>query len=170
MQLKEITVNLSFPGGPGISGTWRPNESEREASWEMYVELVTRVTVVELGPDEGFLHEALSSYYSLFETTRHILKKYGSAVGRPKGRTSNEVSFGVIAVAVLNRALRPLLARWHPLLEHYESQRSPSTSPLEHEQAWPLQKQLRDEISSTRDILVLYSNYLAKIANVPSLS
>lgn len=29
-----------------ISGTWEPNDAERRAAWELYVELVTRVSVV----------------------------------------------------------------------------------------------------------------------------
>ncbi|MGZ4618701.1 MAG: hypothetical protein ACXV3F_08230 [Frankiaceae bacterium] len=29
-----------------ISGTWEPNDAERAAAWELYVELVTRISVV----------------------------------------------------------------------------------------------------------------------------
>ena len=38
----------------------------------MYIELVTRIAVIELRPEEGLLREALSSLYSLFDTTRKI--------------------------------------------------------------------------------------------------
>jgi hypothetical protein len=31
-----------------ISGTWEPNDDERRAAWELYVELVTRMAVVPL--------------------------------------------------------------------------------------------------------------------------
>lgn len=50
---------------------------ERDAAWELYVEVVTRIAVVELKPGEGSLREALSSLSSPFATTRDILRKYG---------------------------------------------------------------------------------------------
>ena len=36
-----------------IAGTWEPNEVERRAAWELYVELLTRVAVVPLRQGEG---------------------------------------------------------------------------------------------------------------------
>ena len=98
-----------------ISGTWEPNEDEGKAAWELYVELVTRIAVVPLGEQEGLLREALSSLYSLFATTRDILRRYGPDVAEPKPH--GQYSFGVLAVAMLNYGLRPVLARWHPALE-----------------------------------------------------
>src|ERR1035438_3876391 len=94
------TVKISLPGFGGIEGSWAPDDRERDASWELYVELVTRIAVVELKPGEGSLREALASLYSLFATTRDILRKYGPVVGRPSGRS--DISFGYIAVTVLN--------------------------------------------------------------------
>ena len=53
-----------------ISGTWEPNDVERHAAWELYVELVTRVSVVPPQADQELLREALTSLNSLFTTTR----------------------------------------------------------------------------------------------------
>jgi hypothetical protein len=60
---------------------------------------------VGLNPDQGLLREALGSLYSLFGTTREILRKYGPTVGKPKGE--GRLSFAILAVAVLNTLLRP---------------------------------------------------------------
>lgn len=168
----QVTVNVSLPlgNGQGLFGTWKPDKDERDAAWEMYVELVTRATVVELQPGEGLLREALASYYSLFETTRRILRDHGPAVARPKGRNRNRLSFAEIAVGVLNGSVRPLLAKWHPLLQDYESQRPPLMSPMQHERSWTLEPELRSEINRVRKILILYADLLAKIANVPQLT
>src|SRR5207244_6175375 len=108
----------------GVEGTWEPDQAERDAAWEMYVELVTRISVAPLAPDEGLLREALSSLYTVFGTTRAILRKYGPSVARPKGEGT--LSLGHLAVAILNRVLRPVLAKWHPMLLHYEATREPS--------------------------------------------
>ncbi|MGZ4864973.1 MAG: hypothetical protein ACXV7G_11005 [Halobacteriota archaeon] len=159
-----IKVNL---GVIGVEGNWAPDEREREAAWEMYVELATRIAVVELKPDEGLLCEALDSFYSLFQTTREILKKYSPSVARPKGKDA--ISFGHIAVAVLNQVIRPVLAKWHPLLVDYENKRSPSVSIAEHEQNWLEAPTLRRELNDTRLVLIRYADTLAEVAGVPSL-
>ena len=92
--------------------------------------------------------------------TREILKEAGPDVG------ISIKSVGGIAIAVLNRGLRPFLAKWHPLLQTYEAQRSPHLSPKEHEQQWSEEGKLRDELEKLRHDLGQYANALAKIAGV----
>jgi len=86
-----------------------PNDTERRAAWELYVELLTRISVVPLAQREGLLREALMSLYSLFDTTRQILRTHGPDIAEPK--RDGEYSLGFLAVAMLNFTLRPLLAR-----------------------------------------------------------
>jgi hypothetical protein len=163
MRIQDIHVNLKLPFVE-IAGTWQPDESQRKASWEMYIELVTRIAVIELRPGEGLLREALSSLYSLFDTTRKILREYGPVIAKPSG---GDLSFGYIAVAVLNLVLRPLLAHWHPLLEDWESQKPAAVSPLAHEQKWDEAPALRQELNGVRDALREYALLLEKAAGVP---
>jgi hypothetical protein len=42
---------------------WKPNDAERDAAWERYVELATRIAVVPLRGGEGLIREALTSLY-----------------------------------------------------------------------------------------------------------
>ncbi len=167
MSFKSIEVNLNIPLLGGIKGTWEPNREERKAAWELYVELITRISVVELESGEGILREALSSLYSLFGITREILRKYGTSVAKP--RKENEYSFGELAIIILNYVLRPLLSKWHPLLHEYESERDKDISIKEHEDKWEKNSELRKELNETRDILIVYSNHLAKVAKVKPL-
>jgi hypothetical protein len=150
-----------------ISGTWEPNDVEGKAAWELYVELVTRIAVVPLGAHEGLLREALSSLYSLFATTRDILRRYGPEVAEPK--PGGQYSFGVLAVAMLNVGLRPLLARWHPALEDWEASRPPGRSRSEHEQAWEHAADLRAALDTARDVLTQYAALMAAACGVPDL-
>ncbi len=168
-KLNNIKVNLSLPYIGGVEGTWEPDESERKAAWEMYVELVTRVSVVELKSDEGLLREALSSIYALFAITREILKTAGPGVAKPKNQDKGHISFGYLAIAILNTVLRPLLAKWHPILLDYEDKRPADVSPLEHERSWAINAEIRAEIKKARLILIEYANLLAEVAEVPSL-
>lgn len=168
MPVKQISLSLGLPFGLGsMSGTWEPDEQERMAAWEMYVELVTRTSIEPQAADEGSLSEALTSLYSLFGTTREILRKYGPAVATPK--KEGNLSFGLIAVTVLNKVLRPLLTRWHPELVDYESRRPSGVSVITHERAWPEAAELRSRLDEVRASLRTYAGYLAEVAGVPPL-
>ncbi len=160
----EFTLNL---GVVSVKGQWNPNESERHAAWEMYVELVTRISVAELRSGEGLLREALSSLYTIFATTRSIMKAYGPEVAQPKG--NEEWSFGLLAVKILNDVLRPLLATWHPLLLDHEESRRPDVSALEHERQWSEYENLRNNLNAVRLVLIEYADVLGRVADVDSL-
>lgn len=166
-RLEQLTVSLKLPILGQITGTWAPDDAERDAAWEMYVELATRVTVVPLTADQGLLREALTSLYSLFATTRTILRHHGPRIARP-GR-GGDLSFAYLALAVLNGALRPLLTRWHPELTAHEQQRPPERSVVDWERAWPHAAQLREELEATRQTLIDYADLLAEVADVPPL-
>ncbi|HID06522.1 MAG TPA: hypothetical protein EYP10_05175 [Armatimonadetes bacterium] len=166
-KLTSVKVSITLPYIGGIEGTWEPDESEQMAAWEMYVELVTRISVAELKPGEGLLREALSSLHTLFDTTREILRKYGPSVAQPKGE--DRISFGYLAVAILNTVLRPVLAKWHPLLLDYESTKDNTISPLEHERRWEEYEELRQVLNDVRRILIEYADLLAEVAGVPPL-
>ena len=160
----KVKVNLGFLG---IETQWEVDETQRKAAWEIYVELITRVTVVELKDNEGLLREALSSFYSLFETTRGILKKHGPGIATPS--EPNDTTLGHIAVGVLNRVLRPLLAQWHPRLKEHEDQRPRNISIPDHERAWEFSPTLRQEIRIIQNQLVEYANVLAEVSGVSKL-
>lgn len=162
-KLQSFNVGLNLLGFQ-LGGTWAPDENERKAAWEMYIELVTRTSVVELGPEEGYLREGLYSLYSLFDTTRSILRKYGPEVAQPN--EGGDLTFGHLAVGVLNYVLRPVLAKWHPLLEDYEATREPTTSRLEHEGRWEHNAKLREILQGVRKPLSDYADVLADVAGV----
>ena len=161
----EVGLDLKFFK---ISGTWEPNDAERQAAWELYVELMTRIAVVPLPSGEGLLREALTSLYSLFATTRDVLRRHGPTVAEP--RPDGQYNFGYLAVVILNGVIRPLLARWHPLLEDWEAARPPGRSRAAHEQAWPQAAQLRADLDATRASLSQYAALLATACGVPDLS
>jgi hypothetical protein len=71
-KLKKVSVSLPFGIG---SAEWEADPTERRAAWSLYIELVTRIAVQPLEVDEGLLREALTSLYSMFGTTREILKQ-----------------------------------------------------------------------------------------------
>jgi TIR domain len=166
-KMTEINVELGIPYIGKITGMWKPDADEQAAAWELYIELVTRVPVAALASDEGLLREALSSLYAIFTITRDILRKHGPLIAKPK--QGGELSFGYIAIAVLNNVLRPILAKWHPLLLDYEHTRDPSVSVFEHERDWEKNAELRHDLDAARTVLVTYAAILADVAGIPPL-
>ncbi|MEO0802989.1 MAG: hypothetical protein AAFY57_12020 [Cyanobacteria bacterium J06642_2] len=156
-ELTEVSVSLPFGIG---SAKWKADPTEREAAWELYVELVTRVAVQPLPDGVGTVREAMNSLYSLFASTREILRDAGPKVGASRD------SVGGIAIAVLNKGLRPFLSKWHPELQAWEAIKRDNVSPKAHEQDWELEPQARGELEVLRKKLAQYASELAKIAGI----
>lgn len=159
-KLTKVAIKLPFALG---EAEWTPDARERDAAWELYVELVTRVAVQDLPVGQGLLREALTSLYSLFATTREILREAGPEVG------AKLPSIGGLAIGVLNRGLRPFLAKWHPLLMAWESRRRPEISAGDHEAAWERADELRGQLQELRRQLSRYAQALGQAAGVDEL-
>jgi hypothetical protein len=153
----KLTVGLPFNLG---QLEFEPDEIQQRAAWELYVELTTRIAVQPLGPEEGLAREALSSLYSIFGATREILRQAGPSVA--KGPSS----FGPIAIEVLNRGLRPFLAKWHPLLLAHEQKRPEDVSARDHERSWEKASEFRSELAQIQEQMMIYAEALAQIAGV----
>jgi hypothetical protein len=165
-KLTSVKLNLSFPGIGGVEGVWEADENEQEAAWEMYVELITRVALNPRESHEAPIREALSSLYSLFETTRAILREHGPVLAKPKGK--GNLSFGYLSVAILNQVLRPFLGKWHPRLQHYENKRG-EKGVREHEAAWEERGAFHVALQDVQTTLRGYADALAEIAGVSAI-
>jgi hypothetical protein len=159
----EVKLDLKFLS---IGGTWEPNDAERKAAWELYVELITRISVVPLR--DGIAREALTSLNSLFGQARETLRRYGPEVAEPK--PDGEYNLGFLTVAMLNFALRPMLSYWHPELQVWEATRPAGMSVKTHEDAWSRIAELRAALDQTRVVLTTYATVLGTACGLPDLS
>jgi hypothetical protein len=98
--LSSLKIKLGF-----LEGEFTPRDADRAASWELYVELLTRVTTQYLSLEDGDEKASLDSVDSIFPLTRDILKRQGSGCGE----------FAKLAIPVLNQIIRPFTAKWHRL-------------------------------------------------------
>jgi hypothetical protein len=167
MKPKRVRVSLKIPFLAAISGDWELDDIQRRAAWELYVEIITRISTVELRPNEGLLREALSSLYSLFGTTRTILRTYGPGVAPASDRPG--ITLGGIAIAMLNGVIRPTLTRWHPALLQHEAKRPANVSPFAHEQDWDLASDLRGELNEVRRVLIETAQILGEVTGAANL-
>lgn len=122
--------------------------SNKDAAWELYVEMLTRIITQRLPSESGDEKAALDSVYTLFPTTREILRKYGRDV----------LEFSKVAVPILNQVVRPFTTKWHK-----ESQ---SGAFSKKNKCLEFRKDLKLLLVDLRN----YNRMLAKIAGVEDLT
>ena len=127
---------------------WQPKDEDKAAAWELYVELLTRITTQPLMYGHGDEQTALTSVYSIFSITREVIKRNGRHC----------IEFTKIAVLVLNQKIRPFTAKWHKLALEGAFD-SPSKC-----------AQFRSELAELQVILRVYTQMLAHMADVEDLT
>ena len=141
--LSSLKINLGF-----LEGEFAPRDPDRAAAWELYIELLTRITTQHLPPEDGDEKTALDSVHALFPLTREILRRHGSGCGE----------FAKLAIPVLNQVIRPFTAKWHKLSLAGAFKQSARCAEFRQELA-ALQAQLRN-----------YTRALAALADVEDLT
>lgn len=98
--MTSLKIKTSF-----LEMDWEPKEKDKDAAWELYIELITRVTTQYLTPDTGDEKTALNSVHDIFNLTRTVIKDNGRDC----------IEFTKIAILVLNQIIRPFTTKWHRL-------------------------------------------------------
>ena len=154
---KLTKVEVTLPFGIGRA-EWEAEEAEIRAAWALYVELSTRVAVQPIEKGKSSIREALQSLHCIFESTRQVLKDAGPSVAR------GPVSFGPIAIDILNKGLRPFLAKWHTSLLEHEGARPPGVDEVSHEVAWSDYDNFYDELGVLQQHMSQYVAILGDLA------
>ena len=122
--------------------------ADQDAAWELYVEMLTRIVTQPLPSEVGDEQTALASVYSLFPTTREILRQRGRGT----------IQFSKVAIPVLNQVVRPFTAKWH--------RESLSCAFKDAGK----RKKFREELAALQEDLCNYNRLLAEIAGVEDLT
>jgi hypothetical protein len=123
-------------------------QKDRDAAWDLYIELLTRITTQPLAEEAGDENAALNSVHKLFDITRETIKSNGREC----------IQFARIAVIILNQVIRPFTAKW---------QRKSLAGALERDEDC---MQFRMELADLQDKLRKYTHMLADIAGVEDLT
>ena len=133
---------------PFLEMDWQPQDEDKAAAWEMYIELLTRISTQPLDPEHGDEKTALESVYSLFPITRQVLKN----------NTRHCFEFTKLAIVILNQIIRPFTAKWHRLCLQ-----GAFDDPKER-------AKFRNELDSLQVTLRNYARMLADMAGVEDLT
>lgn len=136
LNLKAIQFEVSF------------QQADKDAAWDLYVEMLTRVVTQALPRDVGDEQAALESVHSLFPATREILRHHGRA----------SIQFSKVAVPVLNQIIRPFTSKWH---------KRSLVGALDRETG---RAEFRKELEKLQVDLRKYNRMLAEIADVEDLT
>lgn len=141
--MTSLKINAVF-----LEMEWNPSEPDKNAAWDLYIELLTRITTQRLEAEHGDEGTALTSVFSLFPTTRNIIKENGKDC----------IEFTKIAVVILNQKIRPFTAKWHKVSV---------TNGFTEEKTC---QEFREELSELQNILSVYTQMLAEMAGVEDLT
>lgn len=123
-------------------------DADKNAAWELYIELLTRIATQPLPDGAGDEVRALQSIYELFPLTREIIKRNGRDC----------INFTKIAVVVLNQVIRPFTATWHK--HNLDGKFSDEK----------YRKQFRKELADLQKQLQNYTGMLAAMSGVEDLT
>ena len=126
----------------------RWKDADKAAAWEMYIELLTRITTQPLDTEHGDEKTALESVYSLFPITRQVIKN----------NSRQCIEFTKLAIVILNQVVRPFTSKWHPL-----SISGAFDDPKER-------SRFRKELDTLQVTLRKYTKMLADMAGVEDLT
>lgn len=152
-QLQEVTIALG-----GNEAVFVVNARYRTVAWQLFIETMTRVATQPLDANQGNTREALASLYSLFKTSRDLLKEM-----EPTPTTEGN-TVEMLALEMLNANLRPFLSRWHPQLSRYEQQH-----PTAPEPEWDKHAECRADLDSMRAVLLEFARSFGQLAGVRQL-
>jgi hypothetical protein len=142
-RLDSLKINAHF-----LEADLNFQDADRDAAWEMYIELLTRITTQPLIDNDGDEETAITSVYTLFGTTREIIRRNG-----PKC-----LAFTKIAVVILNQIIRPFTSRWHQVSQNNGFEEISN------------RKLFRKELIGLQTSLRHYAGLLSEIAGVEDLT
>ena len=133
---------------PFLDMDWAPKDEDKDAAWELYIELLTRITTQQLPDEHGDESTALESVYVLFGLTRDVIKRRGRSC----------IEFSKIAIVMLNQKIRPFSAKWHRemIAGAFDDPRKC--------------KQFRTELTDLQSVLMVYTKMLADMAGIEDIS
>ncbi len=129
---------------PFLDMEWKPQDEDKNAAWELYIELLTRITTQPLAQTHGDEETALKSIHMIFPLTREVIKSNGRHC----------IEFTKIASVMLNQVIRPFTAKWHKLSMNGAFSNPESCNDF------------RQDLKELQSILIIYTKMLGDMAGI----
>jgi hypothetical protein len=115
VSFKSIEIDQAELGVGSNKLRFRPNLTDRQVAYAIWVELSTRKIGLEIDFDHDVISEIYDSWYSFFGVTRELIK----SVPVSKIKSDSTQAIIKLSIEVLNEGLRPHLTRWQSRFRHW---------------------------------------------------
>ena len=105
---KSFEIDQAQFGLGGQKLTLRPNQTDRQIAYKIWVELSTRKIGLPIDLDDDVISEIYDSWYAFFSVTRELIKD----VPVSKFRRKDTEKIIKLSIDVLNTGIRPHLTKW----------------------------------------------------------
>lgn len=144
----------------------KPNQSDMQIAFKLYVELSTRKIGLPIDFEHDVIEEIYNSWYEFFKITRELIKEIPVTKVRECQSTKDITR---ISIDVLNSGLRPTLTKWQARFRRwYEKEiantNNESLSPQDIQQRFPQFNELKQEMQIVNNNLIEYRKKLKELA------
>ena len=161
---KSLTLDHAEIGIGTGRVTLKPNYTDRQVAYQVWVEMSTRKIGLPIDLDDDVVAEIYDSWHSFFGVTRELIKSI------PVSRVSDKSTKEVIRVSidVLNEGLRPHLTKWQARFRSWYEDKLKATcdaheEPQELQKKFPDFEELRCDMLSVNMQLIAYRDTMYKL-------
>lgn len=143
--------------------SFRPNTTDRQIAYSIWVELSTRKVGLPIDPEHDVIEEIYNSWYTFFGVTREMIKDI--PISKVRGDSTSQIIS--LSVEVLNEGLRPHLTKWQARFRHwYEKQMETKSDadPQSVQKNFPAYDELVADMLTVNQRLIKYREKMNELA------
>lgn len=143
--------------------TLKPNYTDRQVAYKLWVEISTRKIGLEFEEDKDVIEDVYNSWYEFFGIARSTIKE----IPVQKIHADNNENLAQISIKVLNLGLRPHLTEWQAKFRHWldvSEDKYGNLSPQAIQKEYPEYDVLIEDLKETNGRLISYRRILYEIA------
>jgi len=161
---KSFEIDSAQFGLHGQKVTIRPNQTDRQIAYQIWVELRTRKIGLEINLEDDVITEVYDSWYSFFTVTRELIKD----VPVSKFRRADTERIIKLSIEVLNEGLRPHLTKWQERYRRWYDQQlkrdeNADVFPQDIKKSFPKYDELSEELLEVNNRLIKYREKMCEI-------
>lgn len=144
----------------------RPNDTDRQIAYQIWVELKTRKIGLPIDLDHDTIEEVYDSWYSFFGITRELVK----GVPVSKFRRKDTEKIVRLSIEVLNSGIRPHLTKWQARFRRwyeYEVKKDDNIvfAPQDIQKNFPMYSDLESDMLRVNRSLMAYRDKMYEIVS-----
>ena len=168
---KDYNISELKLGIGNTSITFKPNYTDREIAYKLWVELSTRKLGLPIDFDEDVIIELYDSWYAFFSVARDLIKEFPIS----KLNEKNEKDLVEITIELLNNVLRAHLTTWQAKFRKWynqelEKEANKNLTPQEIQSKYKYYDKLTVDLNEINEKLDYYKKILYSISHDKELT